>query len=172
MKPVVVQLLVMAQALGIQQTDVLFRSDGRLTGQGEERVQAMSAVLVHHGLEESDVREAMAEALGVCRFASDVLPALIPLALAYREARLGQRLREHLASLVPCRDGDGALVLAPAWRVRAGELLPPGDRSGDGSTAPALPLPEPSPEAKAMALRLLGRDPGRRGGMRKVGGAQ
>jgi hypothetical protein len=46
---------------------------------------------------------------------------------------------KRLAGYVDCIDADGFGYLAPPSRVRNGLLLPPGDRSGDGSPARQLP---------------------------------
>ena len=75
---------------------------------------------------------------------------------------------EKVSRYVCAVDEDGTEMMADPSRVRAGRLLPPGDYSGDGSPAPALPSPSRTPaRARRLADVIIGKDgPGRRGMVR------
>lgn len=71
-----------------------------------------------------------------------------------------RRTREYLDRCVSCVDENGLPCIAPKERVRAGLLLPEGDRTGDGSPAKELPAGEPSERAKQMMKYLTSPDRG------------
>jgi hypothetical protein len=124
----------------------------------QETIKNYALVLGAKGITAADLRAAMAEIL--CEEFFPKPGTLEKLAAPFRDVRLEAEESARLTRLVDCIDADGFGYLAPPSRVRNGLLLPPGDRSGDGS--PARPLPtgvRVLGAGGAEILRSLGYEP-------------
>lgn len=146
----VLEILTACESVGMANRQVNVNS--------RETIKNYALVLGAKGIMAADLRAAMAEIL--CEEFFPKPGTLEKLAAPFRDARLESEESARLSRLVDCIDADGFGYLAPPSRVRNGLLLPPGDRSGDGS--PARPLPTGARALSAGGteiLRSLGYEP-------------
>lgn len=146
----VLEILTACESVGMANRQVNVNS--------RETIKNYALVLGAKGITAADLRSAMAEIL--CEEFFPKPGTLEKLAAPFRDARIETQESARLGQLVDCIDADGLGYLAPPSRVRDGLLLPPGDRSGDGS--PARPLPagvRALSAGGAGILRSLGYEP-------------
>ncbi|MGV3617957.1 MAG: hypothetical protein ACO1SV_21740 [Fimbriimonas sp.] len=151
---VLVDLLLRCRKLGLANMQV--------DPEDPEVIEGYVVVLAANGIDADMVRAALPKL-----YAQEFFPkpgTIVTLCEPFKAKVLEGRGKDRMATLVECYNDLGEVTLAEPCRVRNGLLLPPGDTSGDGSAAKALPPRGADIESKptgalVMLLGLLGNKP-------------